>query len=172
MIGAWTNHLWQSTVFAFAAGLLTVAFRKNRAPVRYWLWFSASFKFFVPFSLLMSLGSHLGWAPAAAKIATPTVSFTMVQITQPFSGAMPLAPSTRSTHDWVPIAIFGIWVCGFSGVALIRFRGFVSGPPSGQALRLTFRRQLRFALHRVCSSRAWWDCCAPSYSCQRESRSA
>ena len=125
MIGAWTNHLWQSTLFAFAAGLLTVAFRKNRAPVRYWLWFSASFKFFVPFSLLMILGSHLGWAPAAAKIATPTVSFTIVQITQPFSGAMPLAPSTRSTHDWVPIAIFGIWACGFSGVALIRFRGWL-----------------------------------------------
>ena len=125
MIGAWTNHLWQSTLFAFAAGLLTVAFRKNRAPVRYWLWFSASFKFFVPFSLLMSLGSHLGWAPAAAKIATPSVSFTMVQITQPFPCALPLSPSTRGTHDWVPIAILGVWACGFSGVALIRFRGWL-----------------------------------------------
>jgi len=43
------NHLWQSTVFAVAAGLLTLAFRKNRAQVRYWLWFSGSVKFFVPF---------------------------------------------------------------------------------------------------------------------------
>jgi bla regulator protein blaR1 len=125
MIGAWTNHLWQSTVFAFAAGLLTVAFRKNRAPVRYWLWFSASFKFFVPFSLLMSFGSHLAWAPAAAKIAAPSVSFTMVQITQPFPGALPLAPSTSGTHDWVLIAILGVWACGFSGVTLIRFRGWL-----------------------------------------------
>ena len=125
MIGAWTNHLWQSTLFAFAAGLLTVVFRRNRAPLRYWLWFSASFKFFVPFLLLMSIGSHLGWAPAAAKIATPFVSFTMAQITQPFPDTLPLVPSTRRTHDWVPIAIFGVWACGFSGVALIRFRGWL-----------------------------------------------
>jgi hypothetical protein len=31
-------------MIAIVAGLLTVAFRKNRAEVRYWLWFSASFK--------------------------------------------------------------------------------------------------------------------------------
>jgi cytochrome c-type biogenesis protein CcmH/NrfF len=35
-----TNHLWQSTVFAVVAGLVTVAFRANRAHVRYWLWFT------------------------------------------------------------------------------------------------------------------------------------
>ncbi len=67
MIGELTNHLWQSTLFAVAAGLLTVAFRKNRAQVRYWLWLSASLKFLIPFSLLMSLGSHLEWAPACAE---------------------------------------------------------------------------------------------------------
>jgi len=70
MTGELTNHLWQSTLFAIAAGLLTVAFRKNRAQIRYWLWFSASLKFFVPFALLMALGSRLGWEPAAKKIAT------------------------------------------------------------------------------------------------------
>jgi hypothetical protein len=73
MIGALTNHLWQSTVFAVVAGLLTVGFRSNRAQVRYWLWFSASFKFFVPFSLLIGLGSRLGWASAAKKIAAPVL---------------------------------------------------------------------------------------------------
>ena len=71
MIGELTNHLWQSTWFAVAAGLLTAAFRKNRAQVRHWLWFSASFKFLLPFALLVTLGSHLQWAPAAQKIATP-----------------------------------------------------------------------------------------------------
>src|ERR1700687_3038489 len=113
MIGELTNHLWQSTMFAVVAGLLTVAFRKDRAQVRYWLWFSASFKFFIPFSLLMSLGSHLGWAPAARKIATqittPAVSFTMERISQPFPGTLPLALSTRSARDWVTVAIFGLW---------------------------------------------------------------
>ena len=55
MIGPLTNHLWQSTVFALGAALLTVLFRHSRAQVRYWLWFSASIKFFVPFALLIAL---------------------------------------------------------------------------------------------------------------------
>src|SRR5579863_1300780 len=97
MISELTNHLWQSTLFAVVAGLLTIAFRGNRAQVRYWLWFSASFKFFVPFSLLIGLGSRLGWAPAAKKIAAPVLynpgSFTMVQVSQPFTAALPSAHS-------------------------------------------------------------------------------
>ena len=56
MIGEITNHLWQSTVFAFAVALLALAFRKNRAEVRYWMWLSASLKFLVPFSLLIGVG--------------------------------------------------------------------------------------------------------------------
>jgi bla regulator protein BlaR1 len=39
------NHLWQSTLFAAAAGLLTLAFRKNPAQTRYRLWLAASVKF-------------------------------------------------------------------------------------------------------------------------------
>ena len=39
------NHLWQTTLFAGAAGLLTLLLRKNRACVRYWLWIAASVKF-------------------------------------------------------------------------------------------------------------------------------
>jgi hypothetical protein len=46
MIGELANHLWQSTVFVVAAALLTLMCRKNHASVRYWLWFSASVKFF------------------------------------------------------------------------------------------------------------------------------
>ena len=69
MIGALTTHLWQSTLFALVAGVLTIAFRRNRAKVRYGLWLSASLKFFVPFAWLIRLGSRLGWAPAAHRIA-------------------------------------------------------------------------------------------------------
>ena len=126
MIGELTNHLWQSTLFAVAAGLLTVAFRKNRAQVRYWLWFSASLKFLVPFSLLMSLGSHLRMGAGRRRtIAAPAVSFTMVQITQPFPDTLSFVPSTPGTRDWVPIAILGVWACGFAAIALIRFRGWL-----------------------------------------------
>lgn len=54
MTGDISNHLWQSTMFAVAAGLLTVALRRNQARIRYWVWFGASVKFFVPFALLKS----------------------------------------------------------------------------------------------------------------------
>lgn len=62
MTGALMNHLWQSTLFAGLAAALTLAFRANRAQVRYWLWFSASLKFLLPFVLLTVIGSHLEWA--------------------------------------------------------------------------------------------------------------
>jgi hypothetical protein len=102
------NHLWQSTVFAILAAILTLAFRKNRAQVRYWLWLSASFKFLVPFSLLMTLGSHLEWTPVARTIATPAVSSTVIQLTQPFAETASFVPSTTDTPDWVPLTILGI----------------------------------------------------------------
>ncbi|MGH9628646.1 MAG: hypothetical protein ACRD7E_09955, partial [Bryobacteraceae bacterium] len=129
MIGALTNHLWQSTLFAVVAGLLTIGLRKNPAQVRYWLWFSASFKFLVPFSVLMSLGSHLAPAPAARQVSTqiamPSVSFTMAQITQPFSGIVPAAPSTGATGYWLPIAILAVWACGFAAIAILRLRDWL-----------------------------------------------
>ncbi len=131
MIGQGTNHLWQSTLFAVAAALVTLVFRKNRAQVRYCLWLSASVKFLVPFALLTSLGNSLWSALAARKIATefapPAVSLTMDQITQPFPDTFSFVPSAPLTHtnDWISIAILGVWVCGFVGVVLVRFRGWL-----------------------------------------------
>jgi uncharacterized protein (TIGR03435 family) len=127
MIGEWMNHLWQSTLFALVAGLMTVAFRRNRAQVRYWLWFSASLKFFVPFSLLMSIGSRLEWTPAAKQFATPTLSFAIDQVTQPFPRMTPLTPAPADIRDWagIPLILIGLWACGFLGVALMRFRGWL-----------------------------------------------
>ena len=46
------NHIWQSTLFATVAGLLTLALRKNHARVRHGVWLVASCKFLLPFSLL------------------------------------------------------------------------------------------------------------------------
>src|SRR6185437_1751800 len=121
------GHLWQSTFFALAAGLLTLAFRKNRASVRYWLWLSGSLKFFIPFALLASLGSSLKpLAPAAREIASPAISYAIEQFDQPLF--MPSLPSPQPAHDkfaWIPIAIAGVWLCGFAAVALIRFRNWL-----------------------------------------------
>jgi RND family efflux transporter MFP subunit len=122
MIADVTNHLWRSTLFVFVVALLTVAFRNNRARIRFWLWFSASLKFLLPFSLLMSLGSHVRSTRAMRKIAVPSIS-SMVEISRPFPDT--LAPSTRATHDWLSIAILGVWAFGFSCVVLMRFRGWL-----------------------------------------------
>jgi uncharacterized protein (TIGR03435 family) len=54
ILAALANHLWQSTLFAVAAALLALAFRKNRAETRHALWLIASLKFLIPFALLTS----------------------------------------------------------------------------------------------------------------------
>jgi uncharacterized protein (TIGR03435 family) len=106
------------------AGLLTVALRKNRAQVRFWLWFSASFKFFVPFSLLMNLGSHLRWEHVAEKISARPLPFTAIQIVQPFPDTAPFITAARSDTGWLLITIAAVWVCGFAAIALTRLRNW------------------------------------------------
>ena len=59
MIPELAAHLWQATLFGGAAWLLNLALRKNQACVRYWVWFAASAKFLVPFSLLVWLGAFV-----------------------------------------------------------------------------------------------------------------
>jgi uncharacterized protein (TIGR03435 family) len=120
-----TNHLWQSTWFALAAGLLTLAFRRNRAPVRYWLWLCGSLKFLLPFALLMSLGSRAEWAPAARQMATPAVSTAVVGLAQPFPDTSQPAAPARSMRDRIPLAFLAAWACGFAAIAFIRLRGWL-----------------------------------------------
>ena len=67
------NHLWQSTLFAAVAGLLTLALRKNLAQTRYWLWLAASVKFLIPFSILVAAGGVIGHHTATA--ITPSRGF-------------------------------------------------------------------------------------------------
>jgi bla regulator protein BlaR1 len=125
MIAELTNHIWQSTVFAILVGLITLAFRRNRAQVRYWLWLSASLKFLLPFSLLMTFGHRLEWASGTPSIApAPAVRLAVVQLTQPFPETLPQAPSTRAVHDWTAIAMFGLWACGFAALTVLRLRGW------------------------------------------------
>ncbi len=102
-----------------AAGLMTLVFRKNRAKVRYGLWLSASLKFFMPFALLTSLGSH--FRPA------PEVSLTIQRIIVPFLDdslswpARVVMPPPR-TVDWASVGIGAVWLCGFLTVAFLRLR--------------------------------------------------
>jgi len=146
------THIWQSTFFALAAGLLTVAFGKNRAQVRYWLWLSASLKFIVPFALLMSLGSQWGWSPFARKIATPAVSLAVEYVAEPFavsSVGLVMVPAPKASRvDWIPGAVFGAWLCGVAGIGLMRlrnWRGIRAALRSGVPLRLNDEVEARVA---------------------------
>src|SRR5678815_853783 len=126
MISELANHLWQSTLFAVAMGLLALMCRKNDASVRYWLWFSASVKFFMPFALLMALGDRLEWASGSPQIATAAVSATLAQVSRPFvvDPAMGLwsAPEAPRGFDWFALAILGVWVAGTIAMTVVRFR--------------------------------------------------
>lgn len=68
------NHLWQSTMFAAAVAVQSLAFRHNRARLRYGLWFAASVKFLVPFAALAAAGSLLEWRQAPAPVASVMMS--------------------------------------------------------------------------------------------------
>jgi bla regulator protein blaR1 len=111
------NHLWQSTLCVLAVWLLTFAFQRSRAAVRYWLWFAASAKFLVPFSLLVGIGSWLGWRTVPAAMQ-PEWSAVIVDIGHPFAPAAPAAAALRASPPHsilaIPIALFGIWLCGFT----------------------------------------------------------
>jgi len=121
MIGEIGNHIWQSTTFALLAALVTLMFRNNRAHVRYLLWFSASAKFLLPFSLLIGLGSLLQ-PPQASKLQPNLLApaATMVQVSAPFASNSPIL--TTPNRDWLAIAILAIWVCGFAAIVLMRLR--------------------------------------------------
>src|SRR5580658_5555671 len=126
MIDALTAHLWQSTIFAGTAALLTRAFRVNRAQVRYWLWIGASFKFLIPFALLTTLGSHIQmWAPPVHKIAAaaPVISYATEYISQPLFPQGPLpVPRDSSPAPWTNLAILSVWMCGFAALTLMRLK--------------------------------------------------
>jgi bla regulator protein BlaR1 len=127
MSGDLANHLWQSTVFALAAGLLTLAFRRHQARVRYALWFAASVKFLIPFSFLIGMGSQFAWAPVAKTMVAPAVAAPIVEFSEPFASRAPAsaAPSLSAPAtpvDVVPVAVFGLWTCGFLVLVTIRVR--------------------------------------------------
>ena len=122
------NHLWQSTLFAGAAWLLTIFLKKNRARIRYWIWFSVSIKFLIPFSILISLGSLIApeWAKAPAQI--PPEWSVIHAINQPFNppDLKEISPAidinknspesgmidASSSSNKIPVIIISIWLCG------------------------------------------------------------
>jgi bla regulator protein blaR1 len=111
------NHLWQSTLFAAAAALLTLLFRKNHARVRYALWLAASIKFLIPFSLFIAIGSSIDFGrQQAASIAQPAVAI-VEGFSQPFgstnlSTQIPAAAKPDRSHlFWMVVSTMWFGGC-------------------------------------------------------------
>jgi len=125
------DHLWQSTVFAAAAALLTVLLKKNQARTRYWIWLAALMKFLAPFSLLIGLGGLLpgprdapGTAPTAYEAIDTAMATMMDTISEPFAAeALPVPPNplARSAKHAIPAVVAAVWFCGLV-VVLAKWR--------------------------------------------------
>lgn len=114
MLAAIVNHLWQSTAFAVGVGLLTLAFRRDGAHVRYWLWWAASIKFLVPFSWLAALGR--GVAPSVGVLELPAQwSAAAGRVAQPVAASGSVTP--------LGLALLAIWAAGLLGVLGYRLAG-------------------------------------------------
>ena len=144
------NHLWQSTLFAAAAALLTLTLRKHRAHVRYWIWFAASMKFLIPFALLLTLGQSIQWR---APITPPVEAGAAVDmLAAPFADTPPLvAKADPAARPLVPPIAFAIaWGIGSAFILCVWLRRWRrvatavrSGSPAPDALRLPDPHGLR-----------------------------
>lgn len=110
------THLWQSTLFAGGAALLTLVFRRNQARVRCGIWLAASYKFLLPFPWLISLGGMIykrstpAILPRAIVIATNAVN-------SPIFIASPSSADVATRHLLTLTSlIMCIWVCGSMAV--------------------------------------------------------
>ena len=112
------DHLWQSTLFAVAAGLFTLVLRKNYARARYWLWLAASLKFLVPFSLFVAIGNHVSWTRNAGETDT-RLYLVINKVSEAFTPA--IVPVSSGSLGATPFAslmhllstlVAAVWLCG------------------------------------------------------------
>src|ERR1700684_1072143 len=109
------NHLWQSTLFAATVWILTLALRKNEARVRHRLWLAASLKFMVPFSALISLGSHLARQNHSPQTQA-VFYFVLEKVSQPFQQSSGFGALAASLLPLLPPILAALWLGGFVSV--------------------------------------------------------
>jgi bla regulator protein BlaR1 len=140
LLSAIADHLWQSTVFACVAGLLTLLLRKNRARVRYVVWMAASFKFLIPFALLVALGSQIHLRTAAVAPQS-SVYVVMDDVSQPFTASALSLPVKQvpPVRNLIPAILIAAWAVGFIGISiswLIRWSRIRRAVRAGSPLKL------------------------------------
>src|ERR1700743_3215131 len=109
MTGAILDHLWQSTLFAGAAGFFTLLLANNSAGARFWLWFAASVKFLIPFAALTALGHFLltpALAPVPVTAAAAPVLLSIEPVALPFGVMAPSLDQAAANHiNPLPLAL-------------------------------------------------------------------
>jgi bla regulator protein blaR1 len=101
------NHVWQSTLVAAAIAAIAALLRDDAAHSRYWLWWAASVKFLVPFSLLTALGGAIREA-GAPRIELADWPSTLGVLAEPMPEATGWAP--------LRMALLVLWAVGFAAV--------------------------------------------------------
>lgn len=112
IVSALADHLWQSTWFALGAWLLTLVVRRD-AKLRYWIWFAASLKFLIPFSILTLLGRQLVWQVDDEEALLPFVQHVAAPLTDAVLTTEPLGAGALRL-------MLSIWAFG-SFVLLVRW---------------------------------------------------
>jgi bla regulator protein BlaR1 len=111
------THIWQSTLFAIVASLLTLVLKRKPACVRYAIWLAASYKFLVPFSCLISIGALFERQSPPPVVPQAISTLTQVVATPVFLA--PVIPATITPAHFLSLAsaIWLVWACGFAIVA-------------------------------------------------------
>ena len=113
---ALARHLVESTLFAVIAGFIAVALQHNRAQTRYWVWFAASVKFLVPFSMLAALGSHLGWSFGPIRESSPFYWLLVTGTGSAETVTRAVSAPGQVTSGWSPDWLAAVWMAGFIAV--------------------------------------------------------
>jgi uncharacterized protein (TIGR03435 family) len=141
-------HLWQSTAFALAAGLLALVLRRNGAKVRYRVWLAASVKFLIPFAVLVELGSHVAWRHSADVTPMQVTASIEAPADSPILPP-PLisAPATGSTPG-NPAILYAVWA---AGTLLVAGRRWIEWRSIRRAVRAAAPLDLALPIRAVCS---------------------
>jgi beta-lactamase regulating signal transducer with metallopeptidase domain len=107
------NHMWQSTLFAVAAALLTLALRKNRARIRHGVWLAASAKFLIPLSVLTLAGEHIPvHTPSKEEYVVLAAAREISEPFEPRATATNAAPAPPESSELFPALLFDAWISG------------------------------------------------------------
>ena len=117
------DHLWQSTLFAICAWLLTLVLRKNGAHLRHAVWLAASIKFLIPFSLMTMLGQQMRLYVGVENTHGFALGADDLSI---LLAAPAQAIGAEPNGDLWPRIATAVWLIGFLTLSfrwLVRWRG-------------------------------------------------